>query len=131
MPSPAPRILVVDDEESLLLLIQSVLALEGFAVDAVGSAEEALEGIASAHYDLVITDNNMPGMHGLELATELGKSHPDLPVILMTAYGSINMSMRAHSLGVSGYLLKPFDDIDVIVQEVRRVLGRASRDRGL
>jgi CheY-like chemotaxis protein len=132
MSSSSRRILVVDDEEILRAMIRDVLALEGFEVETAASGEEALERLQTpGAFALVITDNNMPGLQGLEVLAKLRQSAPDLPVIIMTAYGSIDVSMRAHELGASGYLLKPFDDIEVIVQEVRRVLARAERARGV
>lgn len=130
MPTESRRILVVDDEEILRTMIRDVLKLEGFAVETAASGEEALEVLGeAADFALVITDNNMPGLQGLDVLARLREAAPGLPVIIMTAYGSIDVSMRAHELGASGYLLKPFDDIEVIVQEVRRVLARAEKDR--
>lgn len=123
----AKHILVVDDEEILRTMIRDVLRVEGYNVEMVGSGEAALEHMAMHPVDMVITDNNMPGIQGLELLADVRSRDPKLPVIIMTAYGSIDVSMRAHELGASGYLLKPFDDIEVIVQEVKRVFSRVEK----
>ena len=123
------RVLVVDDEEILRTLMESVLSLEGFAVDTSASAEDAMIRLARSEYDLVIADNSMPGMQGLDLLAEIRRTRPELPVVIMTAYGSIEVSMRAHELGAAGYLLKPFEDIHAIAEEVRRVVARSDRER--
>ena len=121
------KILVVDDEEILRTMIRDVLRMEGFPVEIAASGEDALQMMTEETFDMVITDNNMPGIQGLELLADIRGRDKKLPVIIMTAYGSIDVSMRAHELGASGYLLKPFDDIDVIVQEVRRVFSRVQK----
>ena len=124
------RVLVVDDEEILRSMIRDVLSLEGCQVETASSGEEALDRLTKGDaFDLIVTDNNMPGIQGLDVLAHVRKTMPDLPVIIMTAYGSIDVSLRAHELGASGYLLKPFDDIEVIVQEVSRVLARAEKAR--
>jgi len=124
-------ILVVDDEEILRNLLRDVLTLDGFDVETARSGEEALSVMEARGIDLVICDNNMPGMQGLDLLAEVRRNDTILPVIIMTAYGSIEVSMRAHDLGASGYLLKPFDDIEVVAKEVRRALDRADKERRL
>ncbi len=123
------RILVVDDEDVVAEMLVEVLRLEGYEVSSVRSASEALLRLASEPFGLLITDNSMPGMSGLDLLAEARSRWPELPVILMTAYGSIDVSIRAHELGAAGYLLKPFDDITVVSTEVREALERWARRR--
>ncbi len=127
----AKRILVIDDEEILRLMVRDVLALEGHEVDVASSGEEGLEAFGGAAYDLVVTDNNMPGIEGLEVLRRIREANPDVPVILMTAFGSLQVSMQAHELGAAGYLLKPFDDISAITREVSRVFARLEREQSL
>src|SRR5688572_8602751 len=102
------RILVIDDEEILRSMLREVLKVDGYVVDTAASGEEGLTLHRKAPYDLVIVDNNMPGgIEGLEvLAAMRGEPSPS-PVILMTAYNSMRVSMRAHELGAAGFLLKP------------------------
>lgn len=129
MSTRPPRILVVDDEEILRCTIRDVLALEGHDVDTARSAEEALEKLdLPGRYDVVLSDNDMPGMQGLDVLAHIRMNDPKLPFIIMTAYGSIDVSLRAHELGASGHLLKPFDDIQVIPKEVEKVLARARKE---
>ena len=127
MADPSIRILVVDDEEILRVLLVDVLGLAGYEVEVASSGEDALSRFAPGRYPVVITDNNMPGIDGLGVLGEVQRRDPLTQVIIMTAYGSIDVSMRAHELGAAGYLLKPFEDIDVVVAEVQRVLSRREK----
>ncbi len=126
-------ILIVDDEEIVRRMVADVLSMAGYATRTFDRAEEALTVLRREGAQMVITDNNLPGMQGLDLLREIRAedAYLYLPVILMTAYGSIDTSIRAHELGADGFLLKPFDDIDVIVQEVETVLARVARRRAL
>ncbi len=127
MADPSVTILVIDDEEILRVLLVDVLSLAGYEVEVASSGEEALERFEPGRYPVVITDNNMPGIDGLTVLEEIQRRDPLAQVIMMTAYGSIDVSMRAHELGAAGYLLKPFDDIEVVVAEVARVLSRREK----
>ncbi len=85
------RILVVDDEDILGEMLSDVLSLEGYEVTVVRSGEDALVRLTEGPYQLVVTDNSMPGMSGLELLAQIRDRWPEIPVILMTAYGSIDV----------------------------------------
>lgn len=127
----AKRILVIDDEEVLRTMLREVLEMSGYAVETAPGGEEGLRAHEQKPFDLVITDNNMPGVGGLDVIERMAGSRAPAPVILMTGYGSIDVSMRAHELGAAGYLLKPFDDIGSIPKEVARVFSRMEREREL
>jgi CheY-like chemotaxis protein len=126
----AKRILVIDDEEILRSMLREVLKVDGYHVDTAPSGEEGIALHRKEAYDLVIVDNNMPGgIEGLDVLAELRSGPSPTPVILMTAYNSMRVSMRAHELGAAGFLLKPFDDITAISKEVASVLSRADREK--
>src|SRR5579872_5528306 len=121
-----PRILVVDDEEKLRRVIELQLATAGFDVDKAASAEEGLKLAERA--DLVVTDLKLPGMDGLELLAAIRRQNMNAPVIVMTAFGSIEVAVQAMKAGALDFLLKPFslDHLMAIVQKGLEV--RALRD---
>jgi len=110
------RILIVDDEEKVAFFLRESLEELGqdFAIEAAGSAEEALEKIESQPFDLVISDLRMPGIDGLELLEKVKEESPNTRLILMTAYGSDEVEAEARRLEVYEYITKPFHVSDLI-----------------
>ena len=119
------RILVVDDDPALLRLLSMRLSAVGYEVAAVESGEKALAQIPTFQPQLVITDLRMDGMDGLALFDQIHQRSQALPVIILTAHGSIPEAVDATSRGVFGYLTKPFDSKDLLEQVTRalRVTG--------
>lgn len=105
----AANLLVVDDDADLLKLLSMRLTAAGYKVTAVASAEDALARLAVARPQLVVSDVQLPGMDGLALFGEIRARHPALPVILLTAHGTIPDAVEATARGVFTYLTKPFD----------------------
>ena len=105
----AAHVLVVDDDEDILRLLAMRLQARGFRVSAVSSAEDALARIAVDAPRVVVSDVRLPGRDGLALFEEIRTTRPTLPVILLTAHGTIPDAVDATSRGVFGYLTKPFD----------------------
>ena len=119
--STASHILVVDDDPDLLKLLSMRLTGAGYRVTATGSAEEALVKIAMERPQLVLSDVQLPGKDGLALFDAIRVQHPSLPVILLTAHGTIPDAVEATSRGVFTYLTKPFDGkalLDVIANAI-------------
>lgn len=112
--SDQPRILVVDDDADLLKLLTIRLANEGFEVATASSGEAALKLLASFQPRAVVTDLKMDGLDGLDLLGEIDRRHPVLPVILMTAHGTIPDAVEATRQGAYAFLTKPIDDADLI-----------------
>jgi two-component system response regulator GlrR len=104
------RILVVDDDEGLLQLLTMRLSAMGFDVTTCTTGEEALAVAKREVFDLALTDLRLPDRDGLSVLEELRLIHPDLPVLLLTAHGSIPSAVEAMQKGAFGYLTKPFDD---------------------
>lgn len=117
------RILIVDDEGSLLLTLVANLELEGFEVVGAQDPESALRLVGEQHFDLVLTDIRMPGMSGLELFRAIRGTHPDMPVILMTAFAAETLIEQAVQEGVFAVLPKPFD-IEHVIFALSRALSR-------
>jgi DNA-binding NtrC family response regulator len=109
----APQILVIDDEKGVRNLLSTMLARLGHKVTAVGTAEAGLNRIQAKAWDLVITDLRLPGMPGQALVAQLGKSHPTLPVIVVSAYGGTREVVDVVKQGAVDYLAKPFLDSDL------------------
>ena len=121
------NILVVDDDDALRLVLVGLLKQAGYAARAVPSAEKALEEVGKAPIDLVVTDVRMPGMDGMALLAALGKSVPDLPVIMLSAHGTVPMAVEAMKQGAKEFMLKPFDR-DEVIATIERTL-RACGER--
>lgn len=114
------KILVVDDEARMRRVLQMMLEENGHQVNMAGDGEEALNKIKEANLDLVITDMKMPGKDGLELLRHIRRIDEELPVIVMTAYGTVSTAVEAMRAGAYDYILKPFD-----LEEMKAVVGRA------
>jgi len=103
-------ILIVDDEKNYLVVLQALLAPEGYEIITTDNASEALRVIREADLDLVITDMKMPGTSGMELLEESKRIKPEVPVIMMTAYGTIEMAVEAMKKRAYDYITKPFQN---------------------
>jgi two-component system, NtrC family, response regulator GlrR len=122
MSTPA-SLLIVDDDADLLRLMTMRLTAAGYAVQAVASAEAALAHLAVRLPSLLITDVRLPGLDGLALFDEVRAHHPSLPVILLTAHGSIPDAVEATTRGAHAYLTKPYDGKELLdkIQQALRV----------
>ncbi len=119
------KILLVDDEETLRYVLSETLTSEGYSVDVAKNGFQALERFKSKPYDLLITDINMHGMDGLQLIREIKKNGLDLKIIIITAYGSLEMVKEATRLGVTELISKPFK-IKEIKDIITKVFSRQS-----
>jgi two-component system, NtrC family, response regulator len=108
-------ILIVDDEKNYLTILSAILEEEGFEVLTALGGREALEVHKSADLDLILTDMKMPGMDGIELLENIKDIDPDLPVIMMTAHGTVDKAVEAMQKGAYTYILKPFDNERLII----------------
>ncbi|TAH49859.1 MAG: response regulator [Betaproteobacteria bacterium] len=126
-PAPAshtPRLLVVDDDADLLRLLEMRLGANGYRVVTCARAESALAHLAAERFDLVLSDVRLPDRDGLALFGDIHAQFPALPVILLTAHGTIPDAVEATSRGVAGYLTKPFDS-QILLERIRDALHHA------
>ena len=114
-------LLLVDDDPDLLRLLSIRLKANGYDVAAVESGQKALASIAASRPDLVLTDLRMDGMDGMRLFEEIQGAYPGLPVIILTAHGTIPDAVAATRQGVFGYLTKPYD-ADELLGQIERAL---------
>ncbi|MGJ8697281.1 MAG: sigma-54-dependent transcriptional regulator [Verrucomicrobiaceae bacterium] len=116
------HILLVDDDTSLADAISAVLESQGHQVTHFDDGAQALAQIESSNFNLVITDYRMPGMGGMQLLEELHNNHPDLPVVMMTAFSTTDRAIEATKKGAFDYLLKPFE-MSELIEVVERALA--------
>ena len=118
------RIAVVDDQSLMRESISETLSRAGYEVSAFASGEAAVAAVSSGEYDLVITDLRMPGMTGLELLAKVADSAPGVPVIVITAHGTVESAVDAMKKGAFDYIVKPFDPDELEVVAGRGVAHR-------
>ncbi len=119
-------ILVVDDDPDMREMVHDMLKDRGHQVTTAGSGQDALKTLAEGDYAVVLTDLRMKGMQGLELLTEIKRTYPDINVILMTGFGSVETAVEAMKHGASDYITKPVKKDDLV-----RVIERVVREAAL
>ena len=117
-----PLLLVVDDEESMRWFLEKTLRREGYDVLSARDGPEAIALAQSHTVDLVLADVRMPGMDGVALMRALRPTHPNVPVLLMTAYGTVEDALAAMKQGATDYVMKPFR-VDAIRATVAKALA--------
>ena len=115
------RILIVDDDEIFLRPLRRTLEAAGFDVLAAASGEDAIDLLKRDDVDLVVSDRRLPGIDGVELVRRIKAEHPDLAVVVMTAYGTIESAVEAMRLGALDYLVKPFEPAEALMV-IRRAI---------
>jgi two-component system response regulator FlrC len=126
MPEQTHTILIVDDEQNMRVALFEALSRNGHDVAVAENGQMALEMIAKHPPDLVVTDIKMPGMDGLELLRQVKALRPELPVVIMTGFATVDTAVEAMKQGAFDYLLKPFP-VEVIEETVARVFALGSK----
>jgi DNA-binding NtrC family response regulator len=117
----APVVLLVDDDPAIVELLRNVLSKDGYDIRTADDPRDAIALLARDPVDVLITDFAMPGMTGLQLLVEIRKTHPDLPVVMVTGEGTMDTGLKAMDHGALSYLSKPVDPDDL-----RRVVKLAA-----
>jgi DNA-binding NtrC family response regulator len=117
-----PHIMVVDDERAIRMTLEAGLAVNGFRVTAVGSGREAIEAARTNLFSAVVCDIFMPDGNGMEVVRELRVISPNTPIVLITAQGSVDLTVQALAEGVSDFIAKPFE-IGVLAALLRRYIA--------
>ena len=118
-------LLIVDDDDEIRELLEFDLAQSGYKVDIAQNGFDGLEKAVNNYYDLVLLDVMMPKMNGFDVCKNIRKSKPELPVLLLTAKGTIDDKTQGFDCGADDYLVKPFDIQEVLLR-VRALLRRKS-----
>ena len=121
-----PRILVVDDEESIREFLEIMLKKEGYEITTAEDGERALELVKKKSFDMVISDMQMPKMNGMELLKNVKDTAPDMVFMMITAFGTTETAIEAMKMGAYDYILKPFK-----IDEVRINIANALRSKNL
>lgn len=116
------RVLVVDDDASILGIVSEVLEDDGYAVDTAGSGEDAMDLLADKQYSLVLSDIRLPGINGVEVLEHIKNVYPRTQVIMITSHASLDTSIDAIKHGAYDYLMKPFDDLSLITNAAKRAI---------
>jgi len=114
--NPKGKILVVDDDRNILHVVQMRLVSGGYHVTTTSTAEEALKLAEQEPFDMILIDLKLDGDDGIQLMEDVHRINPEIPVIILTAYGTINSAVNAMKKGAYSYLTKPFDGHELLVQ---------------
>jgi len=117
------QLLIVDDQQGIRLLLKEVFKREGYETYLASNGIEALEISERIKPDVVLLDMKIPGMDGIEILKRIKSKTPDLPVVMMTAYGELDLIQEAIKLGAAHYFTKPFD-----IYEVRDAVNALLQD---
>src|SRR5579872_4695615 len=120
------QVLIVDDEPNLRKILSAQLTRDGYEVMTAEDGEQGLAALKEHHIDLVITDLKMPKVDGMTLLRKALEDDPELPVVLITAHGTIDTAVEALKSGAFDFVTKPFDK-----DEVRQIVAKALRTREL
>src|SRR6202050_3944561 len=118
----AGAVLIIDDEAEIRESLQTLLEMEGFAVETAPTGEAGLQRIGEHPFDLVLRDLPLPGRDGLEILTEIRAHETRLPVIMITAYGTVENAVRAMQSGAANFITKPWDN-EKLLADVRAAVG--------
>ncbi|WP_458120544.1 response regulator [Paenibacillus sp. Z6-24] len=116
------KILIVDDQNGIRILLVELFSNEGYQMFQAANGKAALEVVEQEVPDLVLLDMKIPGMDGLEILRHIKSTHPQIHVIMMTAYGELDIIQKARDLGAIGHFTKPFD-----IDEMRKAVDQALR----
>jgi DNA-binding NtrC family response regulator len=121
--SSAGSVLIIDDEAAIRESLETLLQLEGYAVDSASSAEDGLTRMAEHNFDLVLLDLALPDRSGMELLAEIHAQDSQLSVIMITAYGTVENAVRAMQVGAANFIQKPWDN-EKLLADVRAAIAR-------
>jgi two-component system, NtrC family, response regulator AtoC len=129
MPATSANVLVVDDDPAVGRVLQALLGQAGVACQHVLDGPRAIEVLTEKPVDVVVTDLRMPGMTGVELLDEIVERWPEIPVILMTAHGTVEVAVEAMKKGAADFVLKPFDRGEIIFTISKQIAASRHDDR--
>ncbi|MEM3577557.1 MAG: response regulator [Candidatus Bathyarchaeia archaeon] len=122
------RILIVDDDENIRKVLQTILEEEGYSVDTAETAKEAIEKTKKAFYNLALIDIRLPDMEGIDLLTKIRDTVPKMRKIIITGYPTLQNAIAAVNRGANAYILKPFD-MDKVLATIRDELKKQEEER--
>jgi len=127
VPNPKAKILCVDDEDVILDSFRKILVLDGYAVDTVNSGPEAINLVKSNHYDFLFTDLKMPEMDGVDVVKAVKHLRPDIDVIIITGYATVETAVDCMKLGAMDYVQKPFTEDELLEFTKKSLIKRQDK----
>ena len=121
-PGMAGAVLIIDDEAEIRESLQTLLEMEGFEVETAITGEDGLSQMADRPFDLVLLDLTLPGRNGMEILSEIRSHDSRLPVIMITAFGTVENAVRAMQSGAANFVQKPWDN-EKLLADVRAAVG--------
>lgn len=125
--NPKAKILCVDDEEVILSSFRKILVLDGYSVDTVETGQEALGLVQTHHYDFLFTDLKMPLMDGVEVTKSVKHMRPDIDVIIITGYASVETAVETMKYGAMDYVQKPFTEDELLAFTNKALIKRQDK----
>ena len=123
-----PRILVVDDDENIRKVLETILEDEGYYVELVGTAKKAIERTRRNFYNLALIDVRLPDMEGIELLTKIRDTTPRIRKIIITGYPTLQNAVEAVNKGADAYIMKPFD-MEKVLAKIREQLEKQQEEK--
>ncbi len=127
VPNPKAKILCVDDEDIILDSFRKILVLDGYSIDTVTSGYQALNLVKTHHYDFVFTDLKMPEMDGVEVTKNIKFLRPDIDVVIVTGYATVETAVDCMKLGAMDYVQKPFTEDELLEFVKKSLIKRQDR----
>jgi len=124
-------ILVVDDESEIREGLELLLTTEGYSTSSAETGEAGLALLEEKPFDLLLLDVSLPDRNGLDLLREIHRRDPHLSIVLITAYGSIDMARAAFKSGAQDYITKPWSNDELLIQVAQAVEGRRLREENV
>jgi DNA-binding NtrC family response regulator len=126
--SEAARILIVDDDENIRKVLETILEDEGYTVESVDTAKKAIEKSEKAFYNLALIDVRLPDMEGVELLAKMRDTKPKMRKIIITGYPTLHNAVAAVNKGADAYVMKPFD-VEKLLQIIREQLKTQKEEK--
>ncbi|HLE75319.1 MAG TPA: response regulator [Candidatus Bathyarchaeia archaeon] len=122
------RILIVDDDENIRKVLETILEDEGYIVESVDTAKKAIEKSEKAFYNLALIDVRLPDMEGIELLAKMRDTKPKMRKIIVTGYPTLHNAVAAVNRGADAYVMKPFD-VEKLLQTIREQLKKQKEEK--
>jgi DNA-binding NtrC family response regulator len=122
------RILAVDDDENIRKVIVAILEDEGYTVESVGTAKEAIEKSKRKFYNLALIDIRLPDMEGIELLTKFRETTPRMRKVIVTGYPTLQNAVDAVNKGADAYIVKPFD-VEKVLKTIQEQLSKQQTEK--
>lgn len=123
-----PKILIIDDDDNIRKVLVAILEDEGYDVESVGTAKEAIERTKKRFYNIALIDIRLPDMEGIELLTKIRDTTPKIRKVILTGYPTLQNAVDAVNKGANAYILKPFD-VGKVLKTIKEQLEKQKQEK--